>query len=118
MSPSMVLKVTFPWSGLSDVFISGTLLTSAPVSLDDGLPRKRDTVAAFCVFLQPDGIINHFSIPFHALTTSSTAERDFQLQATLQVKIQKSKVETIHVLEKRTSFDNMFSGNDGGWSYG
>ena len=67
------------------LYSSGTLLSAAPVSLDDGLPRKRDTVSAFCVFLQPEGIINHFSIPFHALTTSSTVERDFQLQATLQV---------------------------------
>ena len=44
-------------------------------------------MTVFCVFLQPEGVINHFSIPFHALTTSSTAERDFQLQASLQVRV-------------------------------
>ena len=53
-------------------------------SLDDGLPRRKDNVTVFCSFLQPSGLLNYFHIPIHALTTSSTAERDFQLQSSLR----------------------------------
>ena len=53
-------------------------------SLDDGLPRRKDNVTVFCSFLQPSGLLNYFHIPIHALTTSSSAERDFQLQSSLR----------------------------------
>ena len=62
----------------------GTLLRSAGVCLDDGLPRRRDTVRVFTSFLQPSGRISHFFIPFHALSISSTAEKDINAQHKIQ----------------------------------
>ena len=62
----------------------GLLLRSSLACLDDGIPRRREVLSLYCAFLQPSGTINQFYIPFHALTTSSSAERDFQLQAGLR----------------------------------
>ena len=62
----------------------GLLLRSTLACLDDGIPRRREVLTLYCAFLQPSGTINQFYIPFHALTTSSSAERDFQLQAGLR----------------------------------
>jgi len=59
----------------------GLLLRSSLACLDDGIPRRREVLTLYCAFLQPSGTINQFYIPFHALTTSSSAERDYQLQA-------------------------------------
>ena len=72
---------------MSSSNVTGTLVKSCYASLDDGLPRKRDSVSTFCVFLQPSGIINHFYIPIHALATSNSAEKDFQLQSGLRDKL-------------------------------
>merc|ERR1719318_642628 len=62
----------------------GLLLRSTLACLDDGILRRREVLTLYCAFLQPSGSINQFYIPFHALTTSSSAERDFQLQAGLR----------------------------------
>ena len=73
-SPDLKAKVTeFPVSQ------QGTLLRAEPAGLDDGIPRRRDLVAAHAAFLQPDGQLLLFHIPFHALTASSSAEKDFQV---------------------------------------
>jgi len=78
-SPEQKVKVT-------EFHVSkhGTLLRSAGVCLDDGLPRRRDTVRVFTSFLQPSGRISHFFIPFHALSISSTAEKDINAQHKIQ----------------------------------
>ena len=55
---------------ISISIIAGTLVSSCLATLDDGQPRRRDTISLFCGFLQPSGVLNHFHIPFHALTTS------------------------------------------------
>ena len=95
---SVILIIYLPRRGLIEVWSPeqkskvtefhvskhGTLLRSCLASLDDGIPRKRDTISLYCAFLQPTGIINQFFIPFHALSTSSSAEKDFQLQASLR----------------------------------
>ena len=95
---SVILIVYLPRRGLIEVWSpeqkskvtefhvskEGTLLRSCLASIDDGIPRKRDTVSLYCAFLQPSGVINQFYIPFHALSTSSSAERDFQLQSSLR----------------------------------
>ena len=75
-SPEQKLKVT-------EFHVSqhGALLTSPLAALDDGTPRRREAVAVFAAFLPPSGVLQHLHIPFHALSTSSTAERDLQLQA-------------------------------------
>ena len=75
-SPEQKVKVTE-----FHVSKNGSLLRSAGVCLDDGLPRRRDTVKLFTAFLQPNGKINHFYIPFHTLSISSTAEKDIQTEA-------------------------------------
>jgi len=62
----------------------GLLLRSSLACLDDGIPRRREILTLYSAFLQPNGTINQFFIPFHALTTSSSAERDYQLQANIQ----------------------------------
>ena len=59
---------------------NGTLLKSGGVCLDDGMPRRHEAVRVFTSFLQPNGSINHFHIPFHALSMSSTAEKDINAQ--------------------------------------
>jgi len=58
----------------------GLLLRSCLATLDDGIPRRRETVTMFASFLPPSGVLQHFHIPFHALSTSNTEERDLQLQ--------------------------------------
>ena len=58
----------------------GLLLRSCLATLDDGIPRRREAVNMFASFLPPSGVIQHFHIPFHALSTSNTEERDLQLQ--------------------------------------
>ena len=78
-SPEQKVKVTE-----FHVSKQGTLLRSCLASLDDGMPRKREAISLYCAFLQPDGIINQFFIPFHALSTSSSAEKDFQLQSSIR----------------------------------
>ena len=78
-SPEQKVKVTE-----FHVSKQGTLLRSCLASLDDGMPRKRDAISLYCAFLQPDGLINQFFIPFHALSTSSSAEKDFQLQSSIR----------------------------------
>ena len=58
----------------------GLLLRSCLATLDDGIPRRREAVTMFASFLPPSGVLQHFHIPFHALSTSNTEERDLQLQ--------------------------------------
>jgi len=58
----------------------GLLLRSCLATLDDGIPRRREAVNMFASFLPPSGVLQHFHIPFHALSTSNTEERDLQLQ--------------------------------------
>ena len=58
----------------------GVLLRSCLATLDDGIPRRREAVTLFASFLPPSGVLQHFHIPFHALSTSNTEERDLQLQ--------------------------------------
>jgi len=60
---------------------SGLLLKSVPAVVDSGVPRRRETVLLQSAFLQPDGRIKHFYIPFHALSTSTSAEKDLKMQA-------------------------------------
>jgi len=60
---------------------SGLLLKSVPAVVDSGVPRRRETVQLQAAFLQPDGKIKHFYIPFHSLSTSSSAEKDLKMQA-------------------------------------
>ena len=74
-SPEQKVKVTE-----FHVSKNGSLLRSAGVCLDDGLPRRRENIRLFTAFLQPNGKINHFYIPFHALSISSSAEKDIQVQ--------------------------------------
>jgi hypothetical protein len=95
---SLILLLYLPRRGLIEVWSPeqknkvtefhvskhGLLLRSCLSCLDDGIPRRREVLSLYCAFLIPSGSINQFYIPFHALTTSSSAERDYQLQATLQ----------------------------------
>ena len=78
-SPEQKVKVT-------EFHVSkyGTLIRSAGVCLDDGLPQRRDQVRVFTSFLGPKGEISHFFIPFHALSITSTKEKDINAQNTIQ----------------------------------
>jgi hypothetical protein len=78
-SPEQKMKVT-------EFHVSqhGLLLRSCLAALDDGIPRRRESIALHAAFLPPSGLLHHFHVPFHALSTSSTAERDLQVQAELQ----------------------------------
>jgi len=78
----------------------GLLLRSTLACLDDGIPRRREVLSLYCAFLQPSGVINQFYIPFHALTTSSSAERDYQLQASLQEQLMSDIVDLEKLVEK------------------
>jgi len=85
----------------------GLLLRSSLACLDDGIPRRREVLTLYCAFLQPSGIINQFYIPFHALTTSSSAERDFQLQAGLRDLLESvATLELDRVVEKLVEVKN------------
>ena len=48
--------------------------------MDDGTPRRHESVKVFTCFLQPNGKVHHFHIPFHVLSMSSTAEKDINTQ--------------------------------------
>lgn len=82
-SPEQKVKVTE-----FNVSKYGSLLLSGGVCLDDGLPRKRDPIRVLTAFLHPDGRISHFFIPFHALSISSTAEKDINAQCKVQQLLQ------------------------------
>jgi len=85
----------------------GLLLRSSLACLDDGIPRRREVMTLYCAFLQPSGKINQFYIPFHALTTSSSAERDFQLQAGLRDLLESvATLELDRVVEKLVEVKN------------
>ena len=78
-SPEQKIKVTE-----FQVSQHGLLLRSCLATLDDGVPRRRETIALHAAFLPPSGVLQLLHIPFHALSTSSSAERDLQLQAEIQ----------------------------------
>jgi len=84
----------------------GLLLKSCLACLDDGIPRKKEVLTLHCAFLQPNGVINRFFIPFHALTTSSSAERDFQLQSDLKDHLMKTKIENEFLVKKISEIKN------------
>jgi len=68
----------------------GLLLRSCLATLDDGIPRKREAINMFASFLPPSGVIQHFHIPFHALSKSNTEERDLQLQEEVMQELAKA----------------------------
>ena len=68
----------------------GLLLRSCLATLDDGIPRKREAINMFASFLPPSGVIQHFHIPFHALSQSNTEERDLQLQEEVMQELPKA----------------------------
>merc|ERR1719285_727468 len=54
------------------------------------LPKADRGINMFASFLPPSGVIQHFHIPFHALSKSNTEERDLQLQEEVMQELPKA----------------------------